>query len=130
MPCTCFCARQAARQNPYHHIAPQCAIAHPAITHVHQDLGLGLSVLTYIKRPNGGLRIDSKVGTFTYVDGPLLINNAPGKVFQYSGIPPNTTAEDVASFIESADATNALFVVTTPDGLRAQDSFASSTAVQ
>jgi hypothetical protein len=40
------------------------------------------------------------------------------------------SAVDVASFIVSANATNTLFVVTTPDGLRAQSNFASSTYMQ
>lgn len=69
-------------------------------------------------------------GTFTDVDGPLLIKNVPGQVFQYSGLLPNNPAQDVASFIENVDATNTLFVALTPDGLRAQDTFASSTAIQ
>jgi hypothetical protein len=38
--------------------------------------------------------------------------------------------QDIASFIESADATNTLFVALTPDGLRAQSHFASSTYMQ
>jgi hypothetical protein len=54
----------------------------------------------------------------------------PGRVFQYSGTLLGKSAQDIASFIESADATNTLFVVTTPDGLRAQSTFASSTVVQ
>jgi hypothetical protein len=69
-------------------------------------------------------------GSFTSVTGPLLIKTAPGKVVQYSGYLSGTPAQDIASFIESADATNTLFVALTPDGLRAQSHFASSTFVQ
>jgi hypothetical protein len=69
-------------------------------------------------------------GTFTDVDGPLLIKNVPGQVFQCSGILPGNPAQDVASFIESADATSTRFVALTPDGLRAQDTFASSTVIR
>jgi YD repeat-containing protein len=36
----------------------------------------------------------------------------------------------VATYVGPATATSTLFVVLTPDGLRAQDTFASSTAVQ
>jgi hypothetical protein len=76
------------------------------------------------------IRTMNAEGSFVDVDGPLLIQKGPGKVVQYSGILQNNPAQDVASFIESADATNTLFVVTTPDGLRAQDTFASSTATR
>jgi hypothetical protein len=69
-------------------------------------------------------------GSFTSVTGPLLIKNAPGKVIQYSGYLSGSAAQDIASFIVSADATNTLFVALTPDGLRAQSNFASSTSVQ
>jgi hypothetical protein len=69
-------------------------------------------------------------GSFTSVSGPLLIKNAPGKVVQYSGRLSSSQAQDVASFIESADATNTLFAALTPDGLRAQSTFASSTSMQ
>ncbi len=41
----------------------------------------------------------------------------------------DTSAEDVATYVGPASATSTLFVVTTPDGLRAQSTFASSTAV-
>jgi hypothetical protein len=69
-------------------------------------------------------------GSFTSVTGPLLIKSAPGKVIQYSGYLSGNSAQDIASFIESADATNTLFVALTPDGLRAQSHFASSTWMQ
>jgi hypothetical protein len=69
-------------------------------------------------------------GSFTSVTGPLLIKIAPGKVIQYSGNLPGSAAQDVAAFIVSADATNTLFVALTPDGLRAQSNFASSTSMQ
>jgi hypothetical protein len=68
-------------------------------------------------------------GAFTNVDGPLLISNKPGVVVQSSGTLANNLA-DVATYLGSADATSTLFVVTTPDGLRAQSTFASSTSVQ
>jgi hypothetical protein len=68
--------------------------------------------------------------SFTSVTGPLLIDNKPGKVVQYSGRLGSNPAVDVASFIVAADATNTLFVVTAPDGLRAQSDVASSTIVQ
>lgn len=64
------------------------------------------------------------------VTGPLLLKEAPGTVVQYSGTLPNTSASDVAAYVGPATATSTLFVVTTPDGLRAQSTFASSTAVQ
>jgi hypothetical protein len=67
-------------------------------------------------------------GSFMDVDGPLFIQEGPGKVVQYSGILPNTSAADVATYV--GPATSTLFVVTTPDGLRAQTTFASSTAVR
>jgi hypothetical protein len=74
-------------------------------------------------------------GGFFDVDGPLLLKNVAGKVVQYSGTLPNTQAEDVATYIGPATATSTLFVVTTPDGLRAQSTFvppssASSTSMQ
>jgi hypothetical protein len=69
-------------------------------------------------------------GGFFDVNGPLLLKNVAGKVVQYSGILPNTDAADVATYIGPATATSTLFVVTTPDGLRAQSTFASSTSVQ
>jgi hypothetical protein len=69
-------------------------------------------------------------GSFTSVTGPLLIKNSPGKVIQYSGYLPDNSAQDIAAFIVSADATNTLFVALTPDGLRAQSNFASSTVTQ
>jgi len=69
-------------------------------------------------------------GIFMDVDGPLLLKNAPGKVVQYSGILPGLSDEDVATYVGPATATSTLFVVLTPDGLRAQTTFASSTAVQ
>jgi hypothetical protein len=69
-------------------------------------------------------------GSFTSVTGPLLIKTAPGKVVQYSGYLSDNSAQDVAAFIVSADATNTLFVALTPDGLRAQSTFASSTSMQ
>ena len=69
-------------------------------------------------------------GSFTSVTGPLLVKSSPGKVIQYSGYLPGSAAQDVASFIVSADATNTLFVALTPDGLRAQSHFASSTWMQ
>jgi hypothetical protein len=69
-------------------------------------------------------------GMFMDVDGPLLLKNVSGKVVQYSGNLPGVTAQDVATYIGPASATSTLFVVLTPDGLRAQDTFASSTAVQ
>jgi class 3 adenylate cyclase len=46
------------------------------------------------------------------------------------GILPGTQATDVATYVGPASATSTLFVVTTPDGLRAQSSFASSTVMQ
>jgi len=67
-------------------------------------------------------------GSFFDVGGPLLIKEGPGKVVQYSGILPDTQAVDVATYV--GPATNTLFVVTTPDGLRAQSTFASSTATR
>jgi hypothetical protein len=63
-------------------------------------------------------------GMFTDVDGPLLLQKVPGKVVQYSGILPNADAANVAIYIGRATATSTLFVVTTPDGLRAQSTFA------
>ncbi len=69
-------------------------------------------------------------GSFVDDNGPLLIKESPGKLFQYSGILPNISVQDVATYVGPATATSTLFVVTTPDGLRAQDTFASSTAVQ
>jgi hypothetical protein len=69
-------------------------------------------------------------GMFIDVDGPLLLKNASGKVVQYSGVLPGIAAQDVATYIGPATATSTLFVVLTPDGLRAQGTFASSTAVQ
>jgi hypothetical protein len=69
-------------------------------------------------------------GMFTDVDGPLLLRNVSGKVVQYSGILPGLAAQDVATYIGPATATSTLFVVLTPDGLRAQSTFASSTVVQ
>jgi hypothetical protein len=69
-------------------------------------------------------------GTFTDYNGPLFIKEGAGKLVQYSGILPNTDAADVATFIGPATATSTLFVVTTPDGLRAQSTFASSTSMQ
>jgi hypothetical protein len=64
------------------------------------------------------------------VDGPLLLKNTSGKVVQYSGILPGVSAQDVATYIGPATATSTLFVALTPDGLRAQTTFASSTAMQ
>jgi hypothetical protein len=69
-------------------------------------------------------------GMFMDVDGPLLLKNVSGKVVQYSGILPGVSSQDVATYVGPATATSTLFVVLTPDGLRAQDTFASSTAVQ
>jgi hypothetical protein len=69
-------------------------------------------------------------GGFFDVNGPLLLKNVAGKVVQYSGILPNTKAADVATYIGPATATSTLFVVTTPDGLRAQSTFASSTVMR
>jgi hypothetical protein len=69
-------------------------------------------------------------GMFIDVDGPLLLKNAPGKVVQYSGNLPGLAAQDVATYVGPASAMSTLFVVLTPDGLRAQTIFASSTAMQ
>jgi hypothetical protein len=69
-------------------------------------------------------------GMFADYNGPLFIKEGPGTVVQYSGILPGTQAEDVATYIGPATATSTLFVVTTPDGLRAQDTFASSTTMR
>ena len=66
-------------------------------------------------------------GSFVEVDGPLLIQEGPGKVVQYSGFLPNTSSVDVVTYLGPASATSTLFVVTTPDGLRAQSTFASTT---
>jgi hypothetical protein len=85
------------------------------------DLVIGLPVT---------IRTMNAEGSFVDVDGPLLIQEAPGKVVQYSGILPNTSAVDVATYVGPATATSTLFVVTTPDGLRAQSTFASSTVVR
>ncbi len=68
-------------------------------------------------------------GSFVDDNGPLLIKETPGKLLQYSGILPGISVQDVATYVGPASATSTLFVVTTPDGLRAQDTFASSTAV-
>jgi hypothetical protein len=68
-------------------------------------------------------------GGFFDVNGPLLLKNVAGKVVQCSGILPNTDAADVATYIGPATATSTLFVVTTPDGLRAQSTYASSTTM-
>lgn len=76
------------------------------------------------------IRTMNAEGMFMDVDGPLLLQEGPGKVVQYSGILPNTTAQDVATYVGPATATSTLFIVTTPDGLRAQSTFASSTAVR
>jgi hypothetical protein len=69
-------------------------------------------------------------GMFMDFNGPLLLKNAPGKVVQYSGILPGVAAQDVATYVGPATATSTLFVVLTPDGPRAQDTFASSTSMQ
>lgn len=69
-------------------------------------------------------------GSFTDANGPLLIKESPGKIFQYSDILPGLAAQDVATYVGPASATSTLFVVTTPDGLRAQDTFASSTVIR
>jgi hypothetical protein len=69
-------------------------------------------------------------GGFFDVNGPLLLKNVAGKVVQYCGNLPDTEAEDVATYIGPATATSTLFVVTRPDGLRAQSTFASSTTVR
>jgi hypothetical protein len=69
-------------------------------------------------------------GSFTDYVGPLFIQESAGKFFQYSGILPNTAAQDVATYLGPASATSTLFVATTPDGLRAQSTFASSTIMQ
>jgi hypothetical protein len=69
-------------------------------------------------------------GMFMDVDGPLLLKNAPGKVVQYSGVLPGVAAADVATYVGPATATSTLFVVLAPDGLRAQDTFASSMVMQ
>jgi len=74
------------------------------------------------------IRTMNAEGMFMDVDGPLLIKEGPGKVVQYSGFLPNTLTADVATYVGPATATSTLFVVTTPDGLRAQSTFASSTA--
>src|SRR5262249_44506234 len=75
------------------------------------------------------LRTMNAEGSFVDFDGPLFIKEGPGKLVQYSGILPNTSAVDVATYVGLATATSTLFVVTTPDGLRAQSTFASSTAM-
>jgi hypothetical protein len=76
------------------------------------------------------IRTMNAEGSFVDFDGPLFIKEGPGKVGQYSGILPDIAAVDVATYVGPATATSTLFVVTTPDGLRAQTTFASSTAVQ
>jgi hypothetical protein len=78
------------------------------------------------------VRIATMNGEGSFVDdsGPLLIKEGPGKVFQYSGILPNLSVQDVATYVGPASATSTLFVVTTPDGLRAQDTFGTSTVVR
>jgi hypothetical protein len=69
-------------------------------------------------------------GMFMDVSGPLLLKNVSGKVVQYSGNLSGLPAQDVATYIGPATATSTLFVVLTPDGLRAQTTFASSTSIQ
>jgi hypothetical protein len=69
-------------------------------------------------------------GMFMDVNGPLLLKSAPGKVVQFSGNLPGVAAQDVATYIGPATATSTLFVALTPDGLRAQDTFSSSTVIQ
>ncbi len=69
-------------------------------------------------------------GMFMDADGPLLLKNVSGKVVQYRGNLPGVAAQDVATYVGPATATSTLFVVLTPDGLRAQTTFASSTAMQ
>jgi hypothetical protein len=69
-------------------------------------------------------------GIFTDYNGPLFVKEGPGKIVQYSGVLPGTQAEDVATYVGPASATSTLFVVTTPDGLRAQSTFASSTSMR
>jgi hypothetical protein len=76
------------------------------------------------------IRTMNAEGSFVNFDGPLFIKEGPGKLVQYSGLLPNTYAVDVATYIGPATATSTLFVVTTPDGLRAQSTFASSTATR
>jgi hypothetical protein len=100
--------------------AKQCAI-YVTYTTPTGDPVLGIPVT---------IRTMNAEGSFVDVDGPLLIQEGPGKVVEYSGILPNTSAADVATYVGPASATSTLFVVTTPDGLRAQSTFASSTAVR
>jgi hypothetical protein len=101
--------------------AKQCAI-YVTYTTAAGDPVLGVPVT--IATMNGE-------GMFMDVDGPLLLKNtSSGKVVQYSGILPGVSAQDVATYIGPATATSTLFVVLTPDGLRAQTTFASSTAMQ
>jgi hypothetical protein len=100
--------------------AKQCAI-YETYTTATGDPVLGVPVT--IATMNGE-------GMFMDVDGPLLLKNTSGKVVQYSGILPGVSAQDVATYVGPAAATSTLFVVLTPDGLRAQDTFASSTMMQ
>jgi hypothetical protein len=96
--------------------AKQCAI-YVTYTTATGDPVLGVPVT--IATMNGE-------GMFMDVDGPLLLKNVSGKVVQYSGNLPGVTAQDVATYIGPATATSTLFVVLTPDGLRAQSDFASN----
>jgi hypothetical protein len=100
--------------------AKQCAI-YVTYTTAAGDPVLGVPVKTATM--NGE-------GMFMDVDGPLLLKNVSGKVVQYSGILPGIAAQDVATYVGPATATSTLFVALTPDGLRAQDTFASSTVIQ
>jgi len=101
--------------------AKQCAI-YVTYTTAAGDPVLGVPVT--IATMNGE-------GMFMDVDGPLLLKNtSSGKVVQYSGILPGVSAQDVATYIGPATATSTLFVALTPDGRRAQDTFASSTVIQ
>jgi len=100
--------------------AKQCAI-YVTYTTPGGDPVLGIPVT---------IRTMNAEGSFVDIDGPLFIQEGPGKAVQYSGILPGVSAVDVATWVGPATATSTLFVVTTPDGLRAQSTFASSTATR
>ncbi len=68
-------------------------------------------------------------GTFTNVDSARVIKNKPGKVIQYSAN-LGKGKQAIASFAIPADATSTLFIALTPDGLRAQSTFADTTTVR
>jgi hypothetical protein len=68
-------------------------------------------------------------GTFIDVDGSRLVSKRQGGVVLTSANLGNNQ-EAVASFVIPADATSTLFIALTPDGLRAQSTFADTTTVR